>query len=109
AISKVYIASQQSGEFELHLGYFTINSDLFNIPTGPVSIAVGLEYRGESCGNYPDGLSATLDTESGPNFEPSRVNRDVWATYQEVRLPVTSPLVNFTGAYSLEFVVAERE
>src|SRR5256885_1260434 len=47
--------------------------------------------------------------ESEPNFEPSRVNRDVWAIYQEVRLPVTSPLWNFPGAYSLEFDIAERE
>ena len=43
------------------------------------------------------------------NFEASRVNRDVWATYQEVRFPVTSPLWNFPGAYSLEFDIAERE
>jgi len=42
-------------------------------------------------------------------MESSRVNRDVWATYQEVRFPVTSPLWNFPGAYSLEFDIAERE
>jgi iron complex outermembrane receptor protein len=109
AISRVYITSQQSGQFELPLGYFTLNGDLFSLPAGPVSFAVGLEYRGERWENSPDGLSSTFDTESGPNFEPSRVNRDVWATYQEVRLPVTSPLWNFPGAYSLEFDVAERE
>jgi len=37
------------------------------------------------------------------------VNRDVWATYQEVRFPVTSPVWNFPVAYSLEFDIAERE
>ena len=109
AISRVYITSQMSGEFELPLGYFTFNGDLFNLPAGPVSFAAGLEYRGERWRNHPDGLSSTFGTESGPNFEPSQVNRDVWATYQEVRLPVTSPLWNFPGVYSLEFDVAERE
>ena len=109
AISRVYVTSHQRGELELPLGYFTINGDLFNLPAGPVSFAVGGEYRGERWKNEPDALSATFSTESGPNFEPSRVNRDVWATYQEVRLPVTSPLWNFPGAYSLEFDVAERE
>src|SRR5207244_9537212 len=49
------------------------------------------------------------DTISFFNTEASRVNRDVWATYQEVRFPVTSPLWNFPGAYSLEFDIAERE
>ena len=37
----------QSGEFELPLGYFTVNGDLFNLPAGPVSFAAGVEYRGE--------------------------------------------------------------
>ena len=109
AISRVYVTQHQSGEFELPLGYFTINGDLFNLPAGPVSFAAGGEYRGERWKNNPDALSATFGTESGPNFEPSRVNRDVWAIYQEVRFPVTSPLWNFPGAYSLEFDIAERE
>ena len=37
------------------------------------------------------------------------MNRDVWATYQEVRFPLFSPLWNFPGAYGLEFDIAERE
>ena len=47
AISRVYVTLQQSGEFELPLGYFVINGDLFNLPAGPVSFAAGVEYRGE--------------------------------------------------------------
>ena len=110
AISRVYVTLHQSGEFELPLGYFTINGDLFNLPAGPVSFAAGVEYRGERWKNNPDSLSATFDADSRlPNIEASRVNRDVWATYQEVRFPVTSPLWNFPGAYSLEFDIAERE
>jgi iron complex outermembrane recepter protein len=110
AISRVYVTLQQNGEFELPLGYFTLNGDLFNLPAGPVSFAAGVEYRGERWTNNPDSLSATFDASVGfPNIEPSRVNRDVWATYQEVRFPVTSPLWNFPGAYSLEIDIAERE
>ena len=110
AISRVYVTLQQTGEFELPLGYFTLNGDLFNLPAGPVSFAAGVEYRGERWTNNPDSLSASFDADVGfPNIEPSRVNRDVWAMYQEVRFPVTSPLWNFPGAYSLEFDVAERE
>jgi iron complex outermembrane recepter protein len=109
AISRVYVTLHQSGEFELPLGYFTINGDLFNLPAGPVSVAVGVEYRGERWKSDPDSQSTTFDTFSLHDTEASRVNRDVWATYQEVRLPVTSPLWNFPGAYSLEFDVAERE
>src|SRR6266704_4805321 len=110
AISRVYVTLHQSGELELPLGYFSINGDLFNLPAGPVSFAAGLEYRGERWKNNPASESTTFDAGTGfVNIEASRVNRDVWATYQEVRIPVTSPLWNFPGAYSLEFDIAERE
>ena len=93
----------------VRLGYFTINGDLFNLPAGPVSFALGLEYRGERLDINPSAENTTFDTIGSSDFEAFRVNRDVWATYQEVRFPVTSPAWNFPGAYSLEFDIAERE
>ncbi|PYJ13868.1 MAG: hypothetical protein DME93_01900 [Verrucomicrobia bacterium] len=109
AISRVYVTLHRSGTFELPLGYFHLDGDLFNLPAGPVSFAVGAEYRGERWRNDPDSLNTSFDTIGATDFEASKVNRDVWATYQEVRFPVTSPAWNFPGAYSLEFDIAERE
>ena len=109
AISRVYVTQHEAATFELPLGYFTVNGDVFNLPAGPVSFALGLEYRGERWSDNPDSLSTTFNSVGGGNFEASRVNRDVWSTYQEVRIPFTSPTWNFPGAYSLEFDVAERE
>src|SRR5262249_11418005 len=109
AISRVYVTLHHSATFELPLGYATINGDLFNLPAGPVSFALGLEYRGERWSDDPDPLSTTFSAIGTVNFEASKVNRDVWAIYQEVRFPVTSAAWNFPGAYSLEFDIAERE
>jgi iron complex outermembrane recepter protein len=109
AISRVYVTAHETATFELPLGYFTLNGDAFNLPAGPVSFALGLEYRGERWSDSPDSLSTTFNSVGGANFEGSRVNRDVWSTYQEVRIPLTSPTWNFPGAYSLEFDIAERE
>ncbi len=109
AISRVYVTQHETATFELPLGYFTLNGDAFNLPAGPVSFALGLEYRGERWSDSPDSLSTTFNSVGGGNFEGSRVNRDVWSTYQEVRIPLTSPTWNFPGAYSLEFDIAERE
>src|SRR4030095_14287909 len=98
-----------TGQFELQLVSFHLNGDLFNLPAGPVSFAAGLEYRGERWRNDPDSENASFDAIGTANFQASKVNRDVWGTYQEVRIPVTSPSWNFSGAHSLELGIAERE
>ena len=109
AISRVYVTLHNTGQFELPLAYFHLDGDLFNLPAGPVSFAAGLEYRGERWRNNPDSENASFDAIGTFNFQASKVNRDVWSTYQEVRIPVTSPAWNLPGAYSLEFDIAERE
>src|SRR5881398_2658967 len=109
AISRVYITLHASGQFELPLGYFHLDGDLFNLPAGPVSFAAGVEYHGERWKNIPDSENTSFDTIGSTDFQASKVNRDVWTTYQEVRIPVTSPAWKLPGAYSLEFDIAERE
>ena len=109
AISRVYVTRVETETLELPLGYFTLNGDALNLPAGPVSFALGLEYRGERASDIPNSLTTTFNSVIGANREASRVNRDVWATYQEVLIPVTSPTWYFRGAYSLELDIAERE
>ena len=109
AQSRVYVTLHNSGQFELPLGYFTFNGDLFNLPAGPVSFAIGVDYHGERWRNDPDSLNTTFNTIGATDLEVSLANRDVWSTYQEVRVPITSPTWNFPGFYSLEVDFAERE
>src|SRR5213596_2799149 len=47
AISRVYVNLHNTATFELPLAYATFNGDLFNLPAGPVSFALGGEYHGE--------------------------------------------------------------
>jgi iron complex outermembrane receptor protein len=109
ARSRVYVTLQNSGEFELPLGYATINGDLFNVPAGPVSFAIGGEYRGERMTRDRDPLNNTFQSIGSTDGQGFRVNRDVWSIYQEVRVPLTSPTWNFPGFYSFEVDFAERE
>src|SRR6266571_9462599 len=69
AISRVYVIQHETAAFELPLGYFTVNGDAFNLPAGPVSFALGLEYRGERWSDNPDSLSTTFNSVGGGNFE----------------------------------------
>ena len=40
----------------------TLNGDLFNLPAGPISFAVGAGYRGERYEDTPDSLNTTFNT-----------------------------------------------
>jgi iron complex outermembrane recepter protein len=109
ARARVYVNLHNSGEYELPIGYVTINGDLFNLPAGPVSFALGGEYDAPRWTRDRDALNTTFESIGSPDGESARVNRDVWATYQEVRVPFTSPTWNFPGFYSFEVDFAERE
>src|SRR5438874_308004 len=109
AINRVYVNHHNTAEFEMPLAYATFNGDLFNLPAGPVSFAIGGEYHGERWNRRPDSLNTTFQTIGSPDSEGSRVNRDVWSIYEEVRVPLTSPTWNFPGFYSFEVDFAERE
>src|SRR5437773_11220471 len=109
ARAKVYVNLYDSGEDELPIGYATINGDLFNLPAGPVSFALGGEYDAPRWTRDRDALNTTFQSIGSADGESARVNRDVWSIYQEVRVPFTSLTWNFPGFYSFEFDFAERE
>jgi iron complex outermembrane receptor protein len=109
ARSRVYVNLHNSGEYELPIGYLTFNGDLFNLPAGPISFAIGGEYDAPRWTRDRDALNTTFQSIGSSDGQSARVNRDVWAIYQEVRVPFTSPTWNFPALYSLEVDFAERE
>ena len=109
ARARVYVTLHNSGEFELPLDYLTFNGDLFDLPAGPISFAIGGEYDAPRWTRDRDALNTTFQSIGSTDGGSARVNRDVWSIYQEVRVPFTSPTWNFPGFYSFEVDFAERE
>jgi len=109
ASQRVYVTLHNSGEYELPIGYFAINGDLFNLPAGPISFAVGGEYDAPRWTRNRDSLNTTFQSIGSTDGVGTRVNRDVWSIYEEVRVPFTSPTWNFPSFYSFEVDFAERE
>jgi len=109
ARAQVYVSLQLTGEYELPIGYLTFNGDLFNLPAGPVSFAIGGEYDAPRVTASEDPLLSTFEAIGLTNGQGFRVNRDVWGIYEEVRIPFTSPTWNFPAFYSFEIDFAERE
>ena len=89
--------------------YATFNGDLFNLPAGPVSFAIGGEYDAPRFTRDRDALNTTFNSIGSTDGQSFRVNRDIWGIYEEIRVPFTSPTWNFWGFYSFEVDFAERE
>lgn len=107
-VRSVFVTTNHIGDTSLELEDAKLNGDLFNIPAGPVSFAIGGEHRREHASDQPDALTSSGQTTGATNFAPTKGSRDVWSAYWEVRVPVTSPTWNFPGLYSLELSYQER-
>ena len=107
-LDRVFVTTTHFGTTSLTLEDAKLNGDLFDLPAGPVSFAVGAEHRTEHASDRPDALTAAGETVGATNFAPTPGSRDVWSVYWEFRVPVTNPTWNFPGFYSLELDYQER-
>src|SRR5207248_2547582 len=107
-IDKIFVTTHHLGTTSLTLEDLKLIGDLFNLPAGPISFAIGGEHRTERASDQPDSLTSSGNTLGGVTFMSTRGIRDVWSIYWEVRLPVTSSAWNVPGLYSLELDYQER-
>src|SRR5262249_39433077 len=98
------------GTTSLTLEDLKLYGDLWNLPAGPLAVAIGGEHRTEHETDQPDAPTASGQTigQGQTSFLPTKGSRDVWSIYSEVRVPVTSPFWNCPGLYSLELGYQER-
>jgi outer membrane receptor protein involved in Fe transport len=108
ALDRVFTTTNRLGATSLTLEDLKLNGDLFSLPAGPVSFALGGEHRTERASDEPDALTASSQTIGANNFGPTNGSRDVWSFYWEVRVPITSSAWNVPGLYSLELDYQER-
>jgi iron complex outermembrane recepter protein len=118
-IDKVFTTVQRFGKATLTLEDLKVTGDLFPLPAGPLSFAIGGEHRTEYEKDQPDALTASRQVTGTalpngfgpvplPPFLLTNGSRDVWSLYWEVRVPVTSPTWNCYGLHSLELGYQER-
>jgi len=107
-LDRIFITTQEIGSTTLLTEELTLNGDLFNLPGGPISFAIGTVHLTNHTSDNPDSLVASGQTTGATNFGPTNGSRDSWSQYWEVKIPVTGPTWEFPGAHSLEFDYAER-
>jgi iron complex outermembrane receptor protein len=101
-----WIAFTEHDKSRQKLAGFTANltGDLFELPAGPVGVALGVEHRYQSASFDPDpiisaGLGADIPAQ------PASGHYNVDEIYGEIRVPIVK---DKPGAYSLEFSGAVR-
>jgi iron complex outermembrane receptor protein len=107
-LNRIFVSTTHFGTTFLETEDFKLNGDLFSVPAGPVSFATGGEHRREHTNDRPDAITASGDLSGATNFAPTQGSRDVWSTYWEIRLPVTSSAWTLPGFHSLELDYQER-
>jgi len=108
AIDRVFVTTNHLGWTTLLTEDVKIDGDLYDLPGGPISFAIGAQHQTDKTSDNPDSLVASGQTTGAVNFEATNGSRDSWSMYWEARVPVTGASWNFPGAYSLEFDYAER-
>ena len=67
--------------------------ELLNLPAGPLSLAVGGEYRREKFADIPAPIFSTGDIiGSGGDLQPVDARRQVYAVFSEINIPIVKSL-----------------
>ncbi len=113
SIANIFGVENIHGRSVLDSADVSFNGDVFSLPAGPVSVAVGAAWRKES-------LSAGADDNgrnTGPTaqrwvggqfFDPFSKSRTINAVYGEMRVPLASPEMNMPGVHVLDLIGAFR-
>ena len=90
----------------LDLNIYT--TQLFKLPAGGVGFAFGGQFRREQLTQDVDQLNLDGDIIGSSPSASTQAGRKDWAIYAEANIPITSPIYNFPGLYSLELSAAVR-
>lgn len=98
---------ERDSKIEQHVAALSVQGEPFSTWAGPVSVAVGGEYRKESTAETVDPLSLTSSYFSG-NFKPVNGSYDVKEGFLEVVVPLAKD-VPFAQALDLNGAVRATE
>ena len=103
-INYITFTAQDTGETTLRGHSGNISTELFDLPGGPLGVAVGYETRRYSGFDQPDALIAAGIT-SGNARQPTKGSYSLDEYYAEIAAPI---IADMPGAQLLELSVAAR-
>lgn len=120
ALANIFGTEVLNGDSKLYSWDAHVAGDLFQLPAGPVSVAVGVGWRHEGVSGHADPNGRVTDPVTGSTAgnaqnwigglytDPFSHGRDVSAAYTEVLIPITSDKMHIPGLHRLDLTAAGR-
>jgi iron complex outermembrane recepter protein len=89
----------------------TAGGTLWELPSGPLTVAGGFEYRSEDyiANEDPYGKVGNLTAPQNPIGQLTNARRYIWSIFGEVDVPIVGGAWSWPGMRSLELVISERQ
>lgn len=98
-LNSIKVTTLRDGRYDQDEVFGSVAFDLFNLPSGPVQMITGAEYRQEKYSDQYDSLSEANQV-GGSSGSSAGGNRDVTSAYFEALMPVMDNLeVSLAGRY----------
>jgi iron complex outermembrane receptor protein len=85
-----------------------VQGDLFDLPAGPVKLAVGGEHLWQDQQFKLSGGNNTGPTTTGSGYRVYNFDRDIVSAFAEVAVPLVSPEMGIPGLYQIDLSLAAR-
>lgn len=120
ALGNVFGTETLNGDSKLYSWDAHVVGNVFELPAGPVNLAVGVGWRHESVSGNADPNGRVTDPVTGSTVgnaqnwvgglytDPFSHGRNVSAAYAETLIPITSSAMNVPGVHQLDVTLAGR-
>jgi iron complex outermembrane receptor protein len=85
-----------------------VQGDLFNLPAGPLKIAVGGEHMWQEQQFKLSGANNTGQTVTGSGYRVFNYDRNIVSEFVELAVPLVSPEWDIPGLYKIDLSLAAR-
>jgi len=107
-LDAVRISTRHQGQTGLALADAKASGTLFELPGGPLQVAVGSEYRYEDFSDSRDPLSNADDVIALSQTVDSSADRTVGSVFSELSIPVVGADNRIPGLYSVDLSLSAR-
>jgi iron complex outermembrane recepter protein len=108
-LNSLYTSNTQNNNYNTFNQFRAVlNGELFNMPAGPLKVAVGGEHMWQEQQFKLSGGNNTGPTTTGSGYRVFNYDRDIVSAFAELAVPIVSPEWNIPGLNKIDLSLAVR-